>query len=456
MSKNMMMYDVVVIGGGPGGYVAAIRAAQLGNKTLLIEKDNLGGICLNWGCIPTKALLKSATMYNSVKNLSKYGIEADNISFNWKKIITRSRVTAKRLSKGIEYLMKKNNIDVIKGTAVIEDSKTISLESEKISTKYIILSTGCSPLEFPNVPFDNKRIINYKDAMTLKEIPKSITIIGAGAIGVEFAYFFSSFGSNVTIVESKDRILPSEDYEISRELEKSFKSSKITIETSSLVKSITIDKKVCTNLDGKKIESDLALISIGVTGNYNTVIGDMDIKIKNNHIQTNAYMQTNYGNIYAIGDVSGPPWLAHVASAEGILAVEHLSNKKCTPIDYSSIPGCTYAKPEVASIGLTEDQAVKEGFDIKVGKFPLSASGKAMAISSTTGFAKVVIEKKYGEILGFHMIGEGVTELISEIVLAKSLEATAEDIIRIIHPHPTISEIIPEAFSVSLDEPIHI
>ena len=450
------MYDVVVIGGGPGGYVAAIRAAQLGNKTLLIEKDSLGGICLNWGCIPTKALLKSATMYNNVKNLSKYGIEADNISFNWKKIINRSRVTAKRLSKGIEYLMKKNNIDVIKGTAVIEDCKTISLESEKISTKYIILSTGCSPLELPNVPFDNKRIINYKDAMTLKEIPKSITIIGAGAIGVEFAYFFSSFGSNVTIVESKDRILPLEDHEISRELEKSFKSSKIAIETSSLVKSITIDKKVCTNLDGKKIESDLALISIGVTGNYNTVIGDMNIKIKNNHIQTNEYMQTNYDNIYAIGDVSGPPWLAHVASAEGILAVEHLSNKKCTPIDYSSIPGCTYAQPEVASIGLTEDQAAKEGFDIKVGKFPLSASGKAMAISSTTGFAKVVIEKKYGEILGFHMIGEGVTELISEIVLAKSLEATAEDIIRIIHPHPTISEIIPEAFSVSLDEPIHI
>ncbi len=373
-----MTYDVVVIGGGPGGYVAAIRSSQLGNKTLLIEKDNLGGVCLNWGCIPTKALLKSATMYNNLQNSSKYGIEADNISFNWKKIISRSRVTAKRLSKGIEYLMKKNSIDVVRGTAVIEDPKTISVGSKKINANYIILSTGCSPVELPDTPFDSNKIINYKDAMTLDEIPNSITIIGAGAIGVEFAYFFNSFGSNVTIVESKERILPSEDYDISRELEKSFKSSKIAIETSSFVKSITNDKKVYTHLESKKIESDLVLVSIGVTGNYNTVIGKMDIKINNNHISTNDYMQTNYDNIYAIGDISGPPWLAHVASAEGVLAAEHLSGKKCLPIDYSTIPGCTYTQPEVASIGLTEKQAINQGFDIRVGKFPLSASGKAI------------------------------------------------------------------------------
>lgn len=451
-----MVYDVVVIGGGPGGYVAAIRASQLGHKTLLIEKADLGGICLNWGCIPTKALLKSAAIYNSFQNSSKYGIEVENISFNWKKIITRSRTTAKRLSKGIEYLMKKNSIDILKGTAVIEDPKTISVDNKQVSTKFIILSTGCLPLEFPNAPFDNKKIINYKDAMTLDKIPESITIIGAGAIGVEFAHFFSSFGSNVTIVESKERILPSEDYEISKELEKAFKSRNISIETSSTVSSIEIDKKVCTRIDDKNINSELVLVSIGVKGNYKQVIGSMDIEIKDNHVSTNNYMQTNYDNIYAIGDLSGPPWLAHVASAEGVLAIEHLSNKKCTPIDYSSIPGCTYTQPEVASIGLTETQAINQGYDVKIGRFPLSASGKAMAISSTTGFAKAIIEKKHGEILGFHMIGEGVTELVSEIVMAKSLEATAEDIIRIVHPHPTISEIIPEVFSVSLDEPIHI
>ncbi len=452
-----MKYDVTIIGGGPGGYVAAIRAAQLGHRTLVIEKENLGGVCLNWGCIPTKALLKNANIYESMLNASKYGIKAEKISFDWNKIILRSRNVAKRLSKGIEYLMKKNNIDVINGSAVIKSRNEIEVDSDKIvNSKYIIIATGCRAKKFPNLDFDHKKILNYKDAMSLPKMPKTLTIIGAGAIGVEFAYFFSSFGVNVSLIEAQDRILPIEDCDISKELERSFIRRKINIRTSAKVESIESGKKIKLSLSDGKIESDALLIAIGVIGNHEKVLGDFDIKLNKGFISTNDFMQTNYENIYAIGDISGPPWLAHVASSEGILAVEHLSSMDVEPIDYQNIPACTYCAPEVASIGLTEAQAIEKGYDIKVGKFPLSASGKAMAVSSTEGFAKIIFDKKYGELLGFHMIGESATELISEIAVARSFEATYDEMLKIIHPHPTISEVIPESTADAIDESIHI
>jgi len=450
-------YDVTIIGGGPGGYVAAIRAAQLGHKTLIIERDNLGGICLNWGCIPTKALLKNAEIYEMCLNASKYGIKAEKISFDWKKIISRSRNVAKRLSKGIEYLMKKNNIDIIKGSATITGRNEIQIDSDKvIDSKYIIIATGCRPKKFPNLDFDHKRVINYKDAMSLPKLPKTLTIIGAGAIGVEFAYFFNSFGTDVTLVEAQDRILPIEDVDISKELEKSFARKKIKVKTSSEIKSIKSGKKITLNFTNEKVDSDVLLVAIGVSGNYEEILGDFDIKVDKGFISTNDFMQTNYSNIYAIGDISGPPWLAHVASSEGILAVEHFSSINVEPINYGNIPACTYCKPEIASIGLTEKEAIDKGYDIKVGKFPLSASGKAMAVSSTEGFAKIIFDKKYGELLGFHMIGESATELVSEIAVARFFEATYDEMVKIIHPHPTISEVIPESTADAIDEPIHI
>ena len=453
----MMNYDVVIVGGGPGGYVAAIRSAQLGHKTLIIEKEKLGGICLNWGCIPTKSLLKSATVYDTVLNSSKYGIEAKNVKFDWSKIIARSRNTAKRLSKGIEYLMKKNKIDIISGEAVIEGKNTIVVDGDKkVKCKNIVIATGCRPKEFPGTKFDQEKILNYKNAMTLNKIPEKIAIVGAGAIGVEFAYFFNSFGSEVTIIEALDRLLPSEDIDISKELEKSFKKNKIKTILSNKIKEIKTDSNVKISLSNDIINVDTALIAIGVKGNYESILGDMDIKIDKSFIVTNKFMQTSYDNIYAIGDIAGPPWLAHVASSEGILAVEHLSGLNPSPINYENIPGCTYCKPEIASIGLTEEQAINKGYKIKIGKFPLSASGKAMAVSSTEGFAKIIFDEKYGELLGFHMIGESATELVSEIAVAKSLEATYDEILKIIHPHPTISEVIPEATGVAIDEPIHI
>ena len=452
-----MKYNVVVIGGGPGGYVAAIRAAQLGHKTLIIEKEKLGGICLNWGCIPTKALLKSANIYETILNSSKYGIKSEKISFDWNKIIARSRNTAKRLSKGIEYLMKKNKITVISGQAAIKDKNTITVDSDKIiECDNIIIATGCRPKEFPKTQFDGKKILNYKHAMTLDKIPEKIAIIGAGAIGVEFAYFFNSFGSEVTVIEALDRILPNEDKDISKELEKSFKKRNIKMILSTKIEEIKASKTVKVKFSNEALEVDAILVAIGVKGNYESVLGDMDINVEKSFVSANEFMQTNYSNIYTIGDISGPPWLAHVASSEGVLAVEHLSGLNPTPIDYNNIPGCTYCKPEVASIGFTEEEAINRGYKIKIGKFPLSASGKAMAVSSTEGFAKIIFDEKYGELLGFHMIGENATELVSEIAVAKSLEATYEEILKIIHPHPTISEVIPESTAVALDEPIHI
>tara|TARA_A100001011_G_C14251397_1_gene818044 strand:+ start:3 stop:1361 length:1359 start_codon:yes stop_codon:yes gene_type:complete len=452
-----MNYNVSVVGGGPGGYVAAIRAAQLGYKVAVFEKEALGGICLNWGCIPTKSLLKNAEIYQTILKSSSFGINVTDVSFDWKKIISRSRKISKRLSKGIEYLMKKNKIDVYNGYAKIIDQNIIECNKKQFKSDCIIIATGARAKEFLNTPFDNKKIINYKDAMTLEEMPKRISIIGAGAIGVEFAYFYSSFGCKVSIIEAKDRILPSEDIEVSKCLEKKFKERGIDLNLSASINKIDLKKNVSILLDNKSIESDCILVAIGVQGNFENLFSDkMNIQIENSFIKTNHFMQTQYNNIYAIGDVSGPPWLAHVASAEGVLAVEHFSKKDVDPIDYGNIPGCTYCKPEVASIGLTEEQAISEGYNVSVGKFPLSASGKAMAVSSTDGFVKVVYDKKYGELLGFHMIGDSATELVSEIAVARKLEATNDEILKIIHPHPTISEAIVEATADSKDESIHI
>ena len=454
-----MDYDVIVIGGGPGGYVSAIRSAQLGHKTAIIEKENMGGICLNWGCIPTKALLKNADIYTTILESDKFGINADNVSYDWGKIIQRSRRIAKRLSKGIEYLMKKNKIKVIDGTAFIKDRNTISINDKKIVTaKNIVIATGARAKKIPNIDYDHSKIINYKDAMTLSEIPDRIAIVGAGAIGVEFAHFFNSFGAKVTLIEAVDRILPLEDLEISDELSRIFLKRGIDIKTNGKVNNIEVSKDVKIKLsNNESIDCDSVLVAIGVQGNYENVFSpELDISVDRGFIETNRYMQTNIDNIYAIGDIAGPPWLAHVASKEGVLAAEHMSGKKVTPIDYSSIPACTYCTPEIGSIGMTEEMARKEGYALRVGKFPLSASGKAMAISKTEGFAKIIFDSKYGELLGFHMIGESATELVSEIAVAKKLEATYHEILDIIHPHPTISESIVEATADSIDESIHI
>ena len=454
-----MDYDVIVIGGGPGGYVSAIRSAQLGHKTAVIEKDSMGGICLNWGCIPTKALLKNAEVYKMILEADKFGIKVDNPSYDWKKIINRSRKIAKRLSKGIEYLMKKNNIQIISGHAYVEDKNTVLVDDKKkVTTKNIVIATGARPKQFSDIKFDGSKIINYKDAMTLPEIPDSISIIGAGAIGVEFAHFFNSFGAKVTLIEAVDRILPLEDSDVSNELKKIFLKRGIDIKTNAKVDDIITSKNVKIKLEsGDDIDSSCVLIAIGVNGNTEGLFApELDISLDRGFIEANKFMQTNTKNIYAIGDIAGPPWLAHVASKEGILAAEHISGKKVIPIDYSAIPACTYCSPEISSIGITEQYAKEKGYKVKIGKFPLSASGKAMAISKTEGFAKIIFDEKYGELLGFHMIGESATELVSEIAVAKRLEATYAEILDIIHPHPTISESILEATADSADEPIHI
>tara|TARA_B100000945_G_scaffold199176_1_gene160108 strand:+ start:698 stop:2071 length:1374 start_codon:yes stop_codon:yes gene_type:complete len=457
----MKKYDVIVIGGGPGGYVAAIRAAQLNKKVALIESQHLGGICLNWGCIPTKSLLKNAEVLDIIKNSSKYGIDVKDYTINWDKVIKRSRDIANRMGKGIQYLMKKNNIDVINGFGRILDKNTIEVQGdtkEKISTKFIVISTGASANYFPGMEPDGKNIITYKDALVLKEVPKHIVIIGAGAIGIEFAYFYNAFGSKVTIVEAQSQILPNEDIDVSKELERIFKSKKIDILTDTKVKNINKKNKTLTvQLDTSEIKCDKVLVAVGVKANSSNIgLNKNNIKTDNGWIVTNEYMQTNISNIFAIGDVAGPPWLAHVASAEAITAIEHIFDKKPNPMKYDNIPGCTYCHPEVASVGLTEKQSIDKGFKIKVGKFPLRALGKAVAIGQTDGFVKIIFDEKYGELLGCHIIGANATDLISEISLARDLETTYNEILKSIHPHPTLSEAIMEATADALGEAIHI
>ncbi len=460
----MKAYDVTIIGGGPGGYVAAIRSAQLGKKTAVVEANHLGGICLNWGCIPTKALLQNAHVLDVVNNASKFGIEVGEVKVNWEKMIKRSRDVSKRLSKGIEYLMKKNKIDYVPAHGKLIDISTIETtssdgEKNQLKAENIIVATGARPKWLEGMEPDGKQVITYKEAMILEKQPKSLVIIGAGAIGVEFAHFYQAFGTDVTIIEALPSILPIEDNEISAELDKIFKKRKMNILTNIKVDNVeTLKNKVKVHLKGgKTVEADKALIAVGVQGNIDNLgLEECDIAIKDGWIHKNEFMETTMPNVYAIGDVAGPPWLAHVASAEGITAVEHLAGLNPEPMRYDNIPGCTYCHPEVASVGLTEKKAVEEGYKIKVGKFPFRGLGKAMAVGDTDGFVKVIYDAKYGEMLGCHIIGAEATNLISEAVIARNLETTHEAVLKTIHPHPTLSEAIMEATTDALGKAIHI
>jgi len=467
-----MAYDVVVLGSGPGGYVAAIRASQLGFKTAVVEKESLGGVCLNWGCIPTKALLKSAQVNEYIKHANDYGIEASGAP-NFSAVIKRSRSVADKMSKGVQYLMKKNKIDVIMGFGKIVAKGKIEVsdkdgKNQTVEAKHIIIATGARSRELPTMKIDGKKIIGYREAMVLPEIPKSMVIVGSGAIGVEFAYFYNSMGTKVTIVEFLPRIVPVEDEDISKELEKSYKKNGITIMTSSEVTAVDTSgngvKASVKSATGETVlEADVLLSAVGVTANIEGIgLETLGIKIDKGRVMVDKYGQTNVPGIYSIGDCSPGQALAHVASKEGIVCVEAIAyneNKyhhQPEPIDYNNIPGCTYCVPEIASVGYTEQQAKDQGYEIKVGKFPLSASGKASAAGHTEGFIKVIFDAKYGEWLGTHMIGYNVTEMIAETVTARKLETTYLEVLNAVHPHPTISESIKDAIEVAYGEAIHI
>jgi len=459
-------FDIAVIGGGPGGYVAAISASQLGFKAAVIERDKLGGICLNWGCIPTKALLKNAEIYQHFKHADEWGITYKDLKFDFAKIVERSRKVAALNSKGIEYLFKKNKIEHIAGfgklvgAGKIEVSKNGKI-SETVSAKHIIIATGARPRTLPNVKIDGKQVISYMEAMVLPQVPKSMVVIGAGAIGVEFAYFYNAFGTKVTLIEMMPNILPVEDKEISKLLESNLRKQGIDIYTEAKVESVLTSKEVLvavTTKEGRKeFKADVALMSIGVQGNVENIgIETLGVKVGKSWIQVDDFSRTNVEGIYAIGDVAGPPWLAHVASREGIVCMEKISGKNPQPIDYDNIPGCTYCQPQVASIGLTEERALAEGHEIKVGRFPFSASGKARAIGDTEGLVKLIFDAKYGELLGAHIFGSEATEMIAELGVAKTLETTASGIYSTIHAHPTLSEAIMEAAENAYGHAIHI
>ena len=459
-----MNYEVIIIGGGPGGYVAAIRAAQLGKKVAIVEANHLGGICLNWGCIPTKSLLKNAEVFELVKNANKYGIEVGEVSVNWEKMIKRSRDVAKRLSKGIEFLMKKNKIDYIpaRGKLVgIGKVETTDADGKiaEISAGNIIIATGARANWFSGMEPDSKQVITYKEAMIPEKQPKSLVIIGAGAIGVEFAHFYHTFGTEVTLIEALPNILPVEDLDISKELEKLFKKRKMNILTNTMVDKIEkLNSKVKVHLKGGEIvEAEKALIAVGVKGNVEDLgLEDCSITVDKGWIKVNEYLQTSQPNVYAIGDVAGPPWLAHKASTEGIIAAEHLAGVKPEPMQYDNIPGCTYCHPEVASVGLTEKAALEKGYEVKIGNFPFRGLGKSIAVGDTDGFVKVIYDAKYGEMLGCHIIGAEATNLITEAVIARNLETTHHEVLKTIHPHPTLSEAIMEATADALGEAVHV
>ncbi|WP_392436615.1 dihydrolipoyl dehydrogenase [Cruoricaptor ignavus] len=463
-----MNYDIIVIGSGPGGYVAAIRAAQLGFKTAIIEKENLGGICLNWGCIPTKALLKSAQVFNYLKHAEDYGLnKVENPGFDFGKVVQRSRGVAQKMSGGISFLMKKNKIDVIMGTAKLKPGKKVSVSAEngemkEYSASHIIIATGARSRELPNLPQDGKKVIGYRQALNLPQLPKSMIVVGSGAIGVEFADFYHSMGTKVTIVEFMPTILPVEDEEVSKHMEKSLKKSGIEIMTNSSVESVDtsgegIKAKVKTKDGETTLEADILLSAVGITSNVEGQgFEEVGIKTEKGKVVVNEWYETSVPGYYAIGDILPTQALAHVASAEGITCVEKIKGLHTEKIDYGNIPGCTYCHPEVASVGLTEKQAKEKGLEIKVGKFPLSASGKATANGNTDGFIKVIFDAKYGEWLGCHMVGDGVTDMIVEAVVARKLETTGHEILKSVHPHPTISEAVMEAVAAAYGEVIHI
>ncbi len=463
-------YDLAILGGGPGGYVAAIRSAQLGFKTVVIDKDNLGGICLNWGCIPTKSLLKNAELYDLAKNHSEeFGLSFSDLRFDFKKIIQRSRGVSEKIVKGVHFLIKKNKIDYIQGFGkFIAKNKLEILDNNKkkideVEGKHIIIATGARPRSVDAIPIDHKNIITSTEAMNLDKQPKSLIVIGAGAIGVEFAYFYNTLGTEVTIIEMLDNILPIEDKEVSDTLARSFKKRGIKIHTSTKVEKAEVKGKsvvVTIEKNGKKeeLKAEKVLSAIGVQGNIEGIgLEDIGVEVERNHIKVDKKTyKTNVDGVYAIGDVIGPPWLAHVASHEGIHCIEKIHGINHPAIDYDSIPGCTYCQPQVASIGLTEAKAKEKGYEIKIGKFPYSASGKAGAIGEREGFVKIIFDAKYGEILGAHIIGAEATELIAEIGIAKSLEATYESILGTVHAHPTLSEMVMEAAGQAYGESIHI
>ena len=458
----MSKYDVIVLGSGPGGYVTAIRASQLGFKTAVIEKESLGGVCLNWGCIPTKALLKSAQVFDYLKHAEDYGLKVETYDKDFDAVVNRSRNVAEGMSKGVQFLMKKNKIDVIIGYGKIKPGKKVDVDGTEYSADHIIISTGARSRELPSLPQDGKKVIGYRKAMTLEKQPKKLIIVGSGAIGVEFAYFYNAMGTEVTVVEYMPRIVPVEDEEISKQLERSFKKSGIKIMTSTEVTAVdTSGKGVKASVKTKKgedtLEADVVLSAVGIKTNIENIgLEDVGIVTDRDKILVNDFYQTNMPGYYAIGDVTAGPALAHVASAEGILCVEKIAGQHVEALDYGNIPGCTYCSPEVASVGLTEAQAKEQGLQIKVGKFPFSASGKASAGGNTEGFVKVIFDAKYGEWLGCHMIGTGVTDMIAEAVLGRRLETTGHEVLKTIHPHPTMSEAVMEAVADAYDEVIHI
>lgn len=462
-----MKYDIIVLGSGPGGYVTAIRASQLGFKVAIVEKENLGGICLNWGCIPTKALLKSAQVFDYLKHAADYGLTVNEFDKDFGAVIARSRGVADGMSKGIQFLMKKNKIDVIEGTGKVKPGKKMDVTDKdgkvtEYSADHIIIATGARSRELPNLPQDGKKVIGYRQAMTLPEQPKSMIVVGSGAIGVEFAHFYNSMGTQVTIVEFMPNIVPVEDEDISKQFERSLKKSGINIMTNSSVEKVDTSgngvKATVKTAKGEEIlEADILLSAVGIKSNIENIgLEEVGIATDRDKILVNPFYQTNIPGYYAIGDVVPGQALAHVASAEGILCVEKIAGLHTEPLDYGNIPGCTYATPEIASVGLTEKQAKEKGYELKIGKFPFSASGKAKAAGTPDGFVKVIFDAKYGEWLGCHMIGAGVTDMIAEAVVARKLETTGHEIIKSVHPHPTMSEAIMEAAAAAYDEVIHL
>lgn len=467
MSKH---YEIAILGGGPGGYVAAIRAGQLGLKTVVIDKDKLGGICLNWGCIPTKSLLKNAEIFDTIRNHGKeFGIYTKELTFNFNEIIKRSRDISDRITKNVELLVNKNKVDRIRGFGKLSSKNQIDIYDDKekkvetISADKIIIATGARPRSIDAIPVDRKNIITSTEAMSLSEQPKELIVIGAGAIGIEFAYFYAVLGTKVTVIEMMENILPIEDVEVSQALEKNFKKRGIEIITRAIVEKAEVKgKKVKVTVDQngekKELTADKVLNAIGVVGNVEGFgLEELGVELFKNHIKVDKETYaTNIPAIYAIGDVIGPPWLAHVASAEGIHCVETIKGIKNPGVDYDNIPGCTYCQPQIASVGLTEKKAKELGYELRIGKFPFMASGKAFAVGEREGFVKLIFDEKYGELLGGHIIGSEATELIAEVALARALEATGHSLIKTIHAHPTLSESIMEAAAQAYGEAIHI
>jgi dihydrolipoamide dehydrogenase len=460
-------YDLIVVGSGPGGYVAAIRASQLGMKVGVVEKESLGGVCLNWGCIPTKALLKSAQVFEYISHAKDYGITVGEAKADFGAMIKRSRDVANGMSKGIQFLFRKNKIEHIPGFGVLKAKDTVEVTGEggkkqDIKAKHIILATGGRSRELPTLKQDGKKIIGYREAMNLPQQPKSMVVVGSGAIGVEFAYFYNSIGTKVTIVEYLDRIVPVEDEEISKQLEKNYKKYGIDIMVSSEVTKVDTSGQGCkVTVKGAKgeqqLECDIVLSAVGVTNNLEGIgLENVGVKTDKNRVVVDDFYRTSVEGVYAIGDIVPGPALAHVASAEGIICVEKIAGHHPEPLDYRNIPGCTYCQPEIASVGYTEKAAKEAGYEVKVGKFPFSASGKASAAGAKDGFVKVIYDAKYGEWLGAHMIGANVTEMIAEVVVARKLETTGHEILKAVHPHPTMSEAVMEATAAAYDEVIHL